>query len=218
MTFHQNAIASGMQAKILEDSRWGPFLVNMRQSLLRGDYQPRELVDAIFQMPRNRPVITLEDSYAFALVWDQIFSGEVGLHHVPRVGQCGCDVDIVNNQRTLAQLRSPYAATFRPERGAGANGDGCMSWTRPVEFLVTSISENDEEIGTMLTCDPHSVPLEVGTTSPSRTFAHLLTGGVARWPYGHDSIMVLLPVHMFTQTQSASPPASVSEPAPPRAR
>jgi hypothetical protein len=79
-----------------------------------------------------------------------------------------------------------------------------------VDFLVTSLSESDEEIGSMSTCDPQSVTLEVGTTLPSRTFFHLLHGGVARWSYGHKMILVLLPVWMFKQTRSASPPVSVA--------
>ena len=51
---------------------------------------------------------------------------------------------------------------------------------------------------------PFSVPLEVGYTLPSRTFAHLLTeGAVARWPYDEDQIHLLVDqragLHMGTR-------------------
>jgi hypothetical protein len=40
---------------------------------------------------------------------------------------------------------------------------------------------------------PSSVPLEIGHTDPATTIWHLWEeGGVARWPYAHADITVLL--------------------------
>ena len=40
--------------------------------------------------------------------------------------------------------------------------------------------------------EDHTIALEVGTTSVSKTLWHLRCGnGVARWPYGYDKIIVL---------------------------
>ena len=40
---------------------------------------------------------------------------------------------------------------------------------------------------------PGWAPLEVGYTRPSRTLLHLTEfGAVARWPYGHDVITLLV--------------------------
>ena len=41
--------------------------------------------------------------------------------------------------------------------------------------------------------EPTFMPLEIGHTNPETTVWHLAeTGGIARWPYGHDKITLLL--------------------------
>lgn len=50
------------------------------------------------------------------------------------------------------------------------------------------------------------IPLEIGHTDASRTWAHLLhEGAVARWPYGHESVGVLVNYPHFCLQEKARP-------------
>lgn len=39
---------------------------------------------------------------------------------------------------------------------------------------------------------PGQASLEIGTTLPSRTLLHMCGGGVARWPYGSETVRLLV--------------------------
>ncbi|MFD1309073.1 hypothetical protein [Streptomyces kaempferi] len=101
----------------------------------------------------------------------------------------------------MSDLPVPFVAELDVEQNA-ADEDGTLSWTE--EIIVTrstgvpyTAACASRETVTIPTVMPsYRVPLEVGTTKPSRTLLHLEEdGGVARWAYGSQDLYVLLNLH-----------------------
>ena len=107
----------------------------------------------------------LYDAYAFGQVYASLLDGDVTLTPINLDAEPAADAkDGLNNER-LAGLPAPFAAHFV---GGGGDDDGVLSW--------------DEE----------RAPLEVGYTRPLTTLLHLHHGSLARWPYGHTRIWLLI--------------------------
>lgn len=163
--------------------------------LRTGKYQ-KLLVDSVFQKNNSSGGrANIYDAHAFMDVHSRIMNGQLATCSIP-VG-CGPleDADVTGNNEILKQLPDGLAAEFNPGRGGGANDDGVFKW--PFELGAWSSQIRDEgktHDNLKFWFKPGRVPLEIGTTAGSRTFAHLLRGGgLCRWPYGSDSLFLILP-------------------------
>ncbi len=98
----------------------------------------------------------------------------------------GRDRDVAGNQSKLDRLPAPYSAQCGS--GTGDN-DGRLGWSDSV-FVEHHMQDNERVV---VNFGPTDVPLEIGHTDPATTIWHLWEeGSVARWPYGHDRITLLL--------------------------
>lgn len=98
----------------------------------------------------------------------------------------GLDRDEHENQEKLGGLASPFTAWCA---GGTGDDDGRLELDQPVQ--VEHEMQDDERL--VVLYPPSGVPLEIGHTEPETTIFHLRRdGGVARWPYGHDRITLLL--------------------------
>lgn len=96
----------------------------------------------------------------------------------------GRDREQAGNQQKLDRLSSPYSAWC-----ASGNDDGRLEWRHPIQIS----HEMDGGEPLVVVYPPSGVPLEIGHTEPETTVQHLARdGGVARWPYGHVLITLLL--------------------------
>jgi hypothetical protein len=100
------------------------------------------------------------------------------------------------NAAALADLPHPFAACVSPSQH-GADCDGWLEWSDPIEAQVCTNETfagdggRREHVQVMVRIEPDRIPLEIGSTLPSRTRLHLVeSGGVARWPYGSDWVYV----------------------------
>jgi hypothetical protein len=97
------------------------------------------------------------------------------------------------NAAALSDLPHPFTATVDQTQGNDSQ-DGWLEWTEPIDVEVSTgvLGGSLSPVIVVRTLPPGGVPLEIGTTTPSVTLAHLrLQRGVARWPYGHHLITLL---------------------------
>jgi hypothetical protein len=112
----------------------------------------------------------------------------------------GPDDAIKSNNAKLVDLPKPFKASFDP--GPRKEGDGLLEWETIVAFGPIQCEDHGKDdkdpcpaaFMKAISRKPGSIPLEVGTTKPSRTLLHLLEPpfGVARWPYNSKDIHVLV--------------------------
>jgi hypothetical protein len=108
------------------------------------------------------------------LIWD------IPLEHEP-----SRDKSIRRNSEILAALPEPFSARFH---GGATDCDGVLEWHRELELSCPS-----KDGSVQVRIRRLRVPLEVGYTRASRTLVRLeYEGALARWPYGHHSIRVIL--------------------------
>jgi hypothetical protein len=162
--------------------------------LSEGDFYSRDVVDATFQKWERDLEITLIDAFGFMHVWSYYLRGDLACCSVPLPSGPGRDRELAFNQSILDQLPKGFQATFSPERGRGANSDGSFTIEKGIglwrNFWKEEASDLNEE--PWFFAEDHTIALEVGTTSVSKTLEHLRRGrGVARWPYGYNKIIVL---------------------------
>ncbi|NEA86636.1 hypothetical protein G3I38_18110 [Streptomyces sp. SID7958] len=124
--------------------------------------------------------------------------GRVARRRIQVGASPGADADRAGNAARLQDLTAPFVAHLDMTQH-GADCDGLLEWTEPVTawrstaMPVLGAHVLHGAIQAPFEVRPSSVPLEVGYTLPSRTFAHLLTdGAVARWPYEDDEIHLLV--------------------------
>ena len=196
-TVHAYALEEIFYQQTRKDPEWARLAAEVRNKLEAGAYD-RWLVDAVFQLPEipraRQPRLSLAEAYGFAVLRTDLLLGKT-LHFMVRVGKGpGPDARIDYNQKLLNKLPEPFNATFAPERGRSANCDGSFAWNETIEAIQTFVQEDSSERIKMKRLPPYSVSLEVGTTSVSKTAQHLRAGGVARWAYDSEWVVVLLPV------------------------
>lgn len=102
------------------------------------------------------------------------------------------------NAKVLEQLPAPFVGWVDPRQVSG-DQDGILEWSQPVRMRrstglsVESQCPRPHAVLSRVTVGPASLPLEIGDTLPSRTWAHLeQDGGVARWAYGSVFVWVLV--------------------------
>lgn len=90
------------------------------------------------------------------------------------------------NQSKLNRLPEPFAAWCS---SGSDEDDGRLEWSGRI--AVRHTVQGDQPL--VVTYGPAGVPLEIGHTEPETTICHLRRyGGVARWPYGHQALTLLL--------------------------
>lgn len=204
-TAHEDAVEVSMRACITGTPMWAETLYKF-WDLMEQNESLRWYFDLIGTHYKGVRSLTLPQVHAAVLVNGMLHSGEVkiatiNLREVPL-----SDSQEKGNQAKLLRLPSPFEALVCCERGRGADDDGQVAWRKPARFDPLSCEGGDEpEPCPCTTMAPEEirqgcVPLEIGTTLPSKTLVHLkLDGGVARWPYGSEKVYV-----MKTRTTTAS--------------
>jgi hypothetical protein len=173
-----------MERAIRAEPELAVLLLDVR-SKLRHDEYPKHIVDAISQPYTDER--SLEDIYGFCRVWSLIQQGHLCVCVV------GCDEDPHRdrsplNQPVLDKLLPPFGADVDYVCTSGGNSDGVFWWDEPIVFDRFFCDQRED-----WTCRPSAIALEIGSTYASCTLMHVLRGGVARWPHGHDRITVLMP-------------------------
>jgi len=193
MTEHERALKEMFYEAIQENPQMAATAAEARNHILDGDFYLRDVVDAAFQKWERDKEITLFDAFGFALVWAYYHCGDIAYCTVPLPSGPGPDREITHNQSILDQLPKGFRAEYSPERGRGADDDGTFTIERNIGLWRTfRTGEHEQREETWFFKEDHTIALEVGTTSVSKTLYHLRCGrGVARWPYGHNKIIVL---------------------------
>lgn len=141
------------------------------------------------------------DALMIGLMHAEICNGQFGLAKVRAQAAPLSDSRRADNALALADLPHPFVAEVSPEQN-GADSDGDLAWTEPIEVDVATEETERASNGWVrnvlerITVKPRRIPLEIGTTKPSRTRLHAVQdGGVARWPYGQDWITIIVPLN-----------------------
>lgn len=174
-------------------------LVRTRNRLADGGHFTPGFVSAVGQMHRLAPArwpvhqvaAFLDIHAAVGVGWYAMVQVEVGTG--PR-----SDAERSANAAALADLPEPFTAQLDLAQNA-ADEDGTVTWsqdiivTRSTGVPYTAACTAREPLTIPTTVQAFQVPLEVGTTLPSRTLLHLEEdGGVARWAYGSTDLYLLL--------------------------
>ncbi|MCL6302812.1 hypothetical protein [Streptomyces kronopolitis] len=136
-----------------------------------------------------------EQAAAYLRVHTGLATGEFAQVLLGVAGPPERDADRAGNQDVLATMHESFRPVLDAEQN-GADADGVLWWDQNI--IVDCSTGQTGEDGARPAMRPVSVeagsaPLEVGVTDPSRTLMHLVQhGGVARWPYGHASVCLLL--------------------------
>ncbi|MEA2206553.1 MAG: hypothetical protein QOE77_3329 [Blastocatellia bacterium] len=139
------------------------------------------------------------DAYAFSQVHAQILTGEVAIILVNVGATPRGDKEVDYHNAILAD--SPSYMFFGTFYGGLADQDGSFTWKSNVEFNVHRYDGAAKKVRKPrpVSVAPRTVPLEVGYTKGSRTMLHLgEEHGLARWPYGSESITVFVTIN-FTR-------------------
>jgi hypothetical protein len=160
---------------------------------LQSDFFDKAYQDVFMQKYMGKP--DFADAYAFAGLHMLMCSGEIASFKVDIGKSPLLDSQTEENNRILNVLQrsrsSPkFRAVFVPGKGGSADDDGIFSWADCVDASIITEPPNKTA---RVVLDPMQVPLEVGYTEASKTLIHLRgEGGVARWPYGHNELTILV--------------------------
>jgi hypothetical protein len=195
VTIHEEA-AELLLDEMLSDDRASAVLNATVRKFRQRDYDPR-YVTAIGQMRQDPAYWPLPQVAAYLSIHAGINSGEYALFTVATRGEPGPDADRDGNAAKLANLKRPFAAHLDMAQNA-ADQDGQFFWNKDVRSTRSTglpAINGCESVPVTIPYRlyPAMAPLEVGTTLPSRTLAHLrVEGRVAHWPYGSRQMTVLV--------------------------
>lgn len=97
------------------------------------------------------------------------------------------DADRAGNQERLNQVKAPFVGHVDTDQH-GAEGDGTLSWTSDISASLYGLQESRS-----VTYGEGSAPIEIGSTDASMSPFHLVRfGTLARYPYGHNVITLLI--------------------------
>lgn len=189
-TIHEDA-AEGELADMLADPDQAKHLHTVAARLREGRF-PDWLAAVVGQTPARPGSWPPHQVAAFASVMTRLAYGRIARRRIRGGASPGADADRAGNAARLEGLPAPFVAHLDMSQH-GADSDGLLKWTAPVTAWrsttvpVLGAHVLHGAIQAPFEVRPASVPLEVGYTLPSRTFAHLLTeGAVARWPYDDE--------------------------------
>jgi hypothetical protein len=174
-------------------------LVRTRNRLASGDHFTPGFVTAIGQIHRRTPDLwPVHQVAAFLDIHAAVGAGRYAMVQVEVGTPPRPDAERAANTAALAHLPEPFTADLDVDQNA-ADEDGTVAWsqhivvTRSTGVPYTAACAAPESLTIPTTVQSFRVPLEVGTTMPSRTLLHLEEdGGVARWAYGSTDLYVLL--------------------------
>lgn len=174
-------------------------LVRTRSRLADDRHFTSGFVSAVGQLHRVAPGDwPVHQVAAFLDVHAAVGAGRYAMVHV-EVGATPCpDAERAANAAALSDLPEPFTAHLDMGQNA-ADEDGTVLWaddiivTRSTGVSYTAACSTREPLTIPTLVRPFHVPLEVGTTMPSRTLLHMEEdGGVARWAYGSTDLHILL--------------------------
>ena len=166
-----------------ENPQWALLSANVCAKLNANFYEQRH-IDVIMQ--HHKGLFDLYDAFAFIHVHTLICNGTFLVADIPVGRGPSRDKSKHINRAILGGLDGKFTAEFR---GGFGDSDGFLSWRDELR-----VHDPNHVTAFEYLCIPaRQVPLEVGFTSASRTLMHLTQeGAIARWPYGHDHIRVLV--------------------------
>ncbi|WP_432034452.1 hypothetical protein [Streptomyces antibioticus] len=195
-TIHE-AAAEDELAAMLDSPRRAVELNRMADRLQAGTC-PDWFTAMIGQTRERAAYWPLPQVAAFTSVMTRLAFGKVARRRIPVGATPGPDADREGNADRLSRVPAPFVAHL-DMRQNGADSDGVLEWTEPVTiWRSTAVPVRKAHVLHSAIQAPFqvragAVPLEVGYTKPSRTFAHLLMdGAVARWAYGDEEIHLLV--------------------------
>lgn len=151
---------------------------------LKNNFFDHKLVNNVFQSPDWE--YSAAEAYYFSKVYIGILKNEILLLPIKLGDKPSNDIEIMQNNLKLSYLPNDFYAEFLPCDGPIVDSsDGFLNWDKDVIFYDSKGNEN--------IIKENSIPLEVGYTNPFTTFMHLeRDGGVARWPYESDEILLFV--------------------------
>lgn len=209
MTAHEDR-AEDLLAGLLETPAGRETFAIYQTGIQRGLYDP-ELLDVFGQQHTPASRWPAAQIAAFARLYGDLMSGATARATVYGLSVPAADRERKQNGTALAHLPRPFVAHVDALQ-SNADQDGWLEWTEPIT-VEKSTGEAFLEPGgatfpvqTFITVQPGSVPLEIGTTKASVTLAHLTyQQGVARWPYGHDCVHLLLATRWHKHRRALTP-------------
>jgi hypothetical protein len=166
MSVARNKLNDWLEYKLAESHETWKFCTEILEGLHSDRWTPS--YRAMVMQYHRKPRYDFGDAYVFGMIHGYLHLGELQLVE-SRVGAIPvADARIEENNRLLKGLSGPLQAEFT---GGLADCDGRVTVKGSKEDWV---------------------PLEVGDTDAATTFKHLLFhGGVARWPYGSDTMFII---------------------------
>lgn len=186
---HWDIVEGTINSLCTKDKLWasvlGECLWKMQAGLFGNEY-----MDIIVQKPwrRHGHGYDLIDAYCFLQVHAMLhrFDALVTEIVIGRSPTKDCFKDEINS--ILSQI-----VLFEAEFWGGlqSRSDGYFAWIEPLWFGQT----NGDGVTQERIVQPSRVPLEVGYTESTTSLFHLIeSGGLARWPYNHETIYLLVVV------------------------
>lgn len=195
-SIHEEVLKEKVDRLTTDDPNWRLLLSDVLRRFEDGFYS-QDYIDAILQnWWRHR--YDIYDAYAFTQVHAQILTGKVAISLVKIGATPRGDKEVDYHNAVLAD--SPSHMFFGTFYGGLADQDGSFTWKSNVEFTVQRYdgAANKVPKPRPISVAPRTVPLEVGYTKGSRTMLHLgAEHGLARWPYGSESITVFVTIDPF---------------------
>ena len=155
----------------------------------------------------------LEQQAALFGFWLQDLQARYGRVRVAVHATPAADADREANTAAMAGLPPPFTAIVDP-RQKNADADGVLRWSRPITVQANvadsafyvhcpqHATRTAEPLTVPITIRPGEVPLEIGSTLPSRTVLHMSRLGVARWPYDVQEIWLFLNLDYWSDEPS----------------
>lgn len=164
------------------------------ENLIHQDY-PQEDVDFVGTPFQDNA----RNAYAYMVVHSWKVSGELGSINIslPESPYADCEIDNMNS--ILSRLPKPFSGKFW---GGVNDSDGFISWAAPIIMQRINCKESPDKDHVCpnehIIVEPNHVALEVGTTKPARTLAHLQREyGLARWPYHYTFVMLRIRLERY---------------------
>lgn len=183
--------------RFLDDPAGAQALLIYRDGIKSGRYG--DTADVIGQQ-HWRNSWPMEQIACFGIVYSELCSGGTAQVQISAGGPPGEDADREGNQTLVADLLGPFEAEVFEYQNC-EDQDGVLRWSEPIQMEVATGKGIVHPDGTtqpeivVREIPPGSAPLEIGTSFASNTLMHLRRNrAVARWPYGHDRIRLLVAV------------------------
>lgn len=199
MTTSHERGAHAVLDRILTREPTAAALVRTRNRLSDGGHFTPGFVSAVGQIHRRDPARwPVHQVAAFLDIHAAVGAGRYAMVQVEVGAAPRPDAERDINAAALADLPDPFTAQLDIDQNA-ADEDGTVAWsediiiTRSTGVPYTAGCGTRQSLTMPTAVRPFLVPLEVGTTMPSRTLLHLEEdGGVARWAYDSTDLYVLL--------------------------